>query len=95
LATGVNRVRNMATYKVVMVRHGESAWNAENRFCGWFDADLAESGVAEAKKAAQVASSTVTISAKIVVIVNCQIYGLFTPLSVCSLDISPPRHFYP
>jgi len=71
LATGVNRVRNMATYKVVMVRHGESAWNAENRFCGWFDADLAESGVAEAKKAAQVASSTVTISAKIVVIVNC------------------------
>jgi len=44
----------MATYKVVMVRHGESAWNAENRFCGWFDADLADSGVAEAKKAAQV-----------------------------------------
>jgi 2,3-bisphosphoglycerate-dependent phosphoglycerate mutase len=43
----------MATYKVVMVRHGESAWNAENRFCGWFDADLAESGVEEAKKGAQ------------------------------------------
>ena len=45
---------NMSTYKIVMVRHGESAWNAENRFCGWFDADLADSGVAEAKKAAEV-----------------------------------------
>lgn len=43
----------MATYKIVMVRHGESAWNAENRFCGWYDADLADSGVAEAKKAAE------------------------------------------
>ena len=44
----------MAKYTVTMVRHGESAWNAENRFCGWFDADLAESGVEEAKKGAQV-----------------------------------------
>ena len=44
----------MATYKVVMVRHGESAWNKENRFCGWFDADLADSGVEEAKNAGQV-----------------------------------------
>jgi 2,3-bisphosphoglycerate-dependent phosphoglycerate mutase len=39
------------TYRIVMVRHGESAWNAENRFCGWFDADLAASGVEEAKNA--------------------------------------------
>jgi 2,3-bisphosphoglycerate-dependent phosphoglycerate mutase len=43
----------MAVYRVVMVRHGESAWNAENRFCGWHDADLAESGIAEAKLASQ------------------------------------------
>jgi 2,3-bisphosphoglycerate-dependent phosphoglycerate mutase len=41
----------MAKYTVVMVRHGESSWNAENRFCGWFDADLAETGVNEAKNA--------------------------------------------
>jgi len=34
-----------------MVRHGESSWNAENRFCGWHDADLAETGVNEAKNA--------------------------------------------
>merc|ERR1719411_2020440 len=32
-----------------MIRHGESEWNKENRFCGWFDSDLSEKGVAEAK----------------------------------------------
>ena len=31
-------------YKIVMIRHGESTWNKENRFCGWFDADLSEKG---------------------------------------------------
>ena len=54
----MNPVKTMAAYTVVMVRHGESAWNAENRFCGWFDADLAESGVAEAKRAGEVGLST-------------------------------------
>ena len=37
------------TYKVVMIRHGESTWNQENRFCGWYDASLSEKGVDEAK----------------------------------------------
>lgn len=40
----------MAAYKLVLIRHGESNWNQENRFCGWFDADLSETGVQEAKK---------------------------------------------
>lgn len=35
-------------YKIVMIRHGESTWNKENKFCGWFDADLSEKGVQEA-----------------------------------------------
>ncbi|XP_040567713.1 phosphoglycerate mutase 2 [Lepeophtheirus salmonis] len=39
------------TYKIVMVRHGESEWNKLNRFCGWFDADLSETGVKEAQAA--------------------------------------------
>ncbi|OXA47316.1 Phosphoglycerate mutase 2 [Folsomia candida] len=30
----------MATYKIVMVRHGESEWNQRNLFCGWYDAKL-------------------------------------------------------
>jgi len=37
------------TYKVVMLRHGESTWNQENRFCGWYDAGLSDKGLSEAK----------------------------------------------
>jgi len=44
----------MTAYKVIMVRHGESVYNEENRFCGWFDADLAESGLCEAQRAGRV-----------------------------------------
>lgn len=44
----------MATYKIVLVRHGESEWNKMNKFCGWYDADLSELGVQEAKKAGEV-----------------------------------------
>nr|XP_014343173.1 PREDICTED: phosphoglycerate mutase 1 [Latimeria chalumnae] len=43
----------MAAYKLVLIRHGESTWNQENRFCGWFDADLSETGAQEAKRGAQ------------------------------------------
>ncbi|XP_040820643.1 phosphoglycerate mutase 2 [Ochotona curzoniae] len=42
----------MATHRLVMVRHGESTWNQENRFCGWFDAELSEKGAEEAKRGA-------------------------------------------
>lgn len=37
--------------KVVLLRHGESTWNRENRFTGWTDVDLSEKGVAEAARA--------------------------------------------
>lgn len=37
-------------YKLVLVRHGESEWNKENRFTGWQDVDLSEKGRAEAVK---------------------------------------------
>jgi len=37
-------------YKIVLLRHGESIWNRENRFTGWTDVDLSEKGVEEAKK---------------------------------------------
>jgi len=39
--------------KIVLLRHGESAWNKENRFTGWTDVDLSEKGLQEAKKAAE------------------------------------------
>jgi len=40
-------------YKVVLLRHGESDWNRENRFTGWTDVDLSELGRQEAKAAGQ------------------------------------------
>jgi len=40
--------------KLVLVRHGESTWNKENRFTGWTDVDLSEKGREEALKAGQV-----------------------------------------
>jgi 2,3-bisphosphoglycerate-dependent phosphoglycerate mutase len=38
-------------YKVVLLRHGESQWNKENRFTGWKDVDLSEKGLNEASEA--------------------------------------------
>jgi 2,3-bisphosphoglycerate-dependent phosphoglycerate mutase len=38
-------------YKLVLLRHGESTWNKENRFTGWTDVDLSENGLEEAKDA--------------------------------------------
>ena len=40
-------------YKIVLLRHGESTWNMENRFTGWTDVDLSERGLAEAHRAGQ------------------------------------------
>ncbi|MBP1707136.1 MAG: phosphoglycerate mutase [Chloroflexi bacterium] len=41
-------------FKLVLVRHGESTWNKENRFTGWTDVDLSERGREEATKAGQI-----------------------------------------
>ncbi len=38
-------------YKLVLIRHGESTWNLENRFTGWTDVDLTPTGVEQAKNA--------------------------------------------
>ncbi|MBK7212330.1 MAG: 2,3-diphosphoglycerate-dependent phosphoglycerate mutase [Bacteroidales bacterium] len=40
--------------KLVLVRHGESVWNKENRFTGWTDVDLSERGINEAHEAGKV-----------------------------------------
>ncbi|MBS1876015.1 MAG: 2,3-diphosphoglycerate-dependent phosphoglycerate mutase [Acidobacteria bacterium] len=41
-------------YKLVLIRHGESDWNKQNRFTGWTDVDLSEKGLGEAKEGGQV-----------------------------------------
>ncbi len=43
--------------KLVLLRHGESVWNKENRFTGWTDVDLCEEGVSQAIKAGQLLKS--------------------------------------
>jgi 2,3-bisphosphoglycerate-dependent phosphoglycerate mutase len=40
-------------YKIVLMRHGESQWNLDNRFTGWTDVDLTEKGRDEARKAGE------------------------------------------
>jgi len=44
-------------YRVVLLRHGESTWNRENRFTGWTDVDLSERGVAEAHRSGALLSA--------------------------------------
>jgi 2,3-bisphosphoglycerate-dependent phosphoglycerate mutase len=40
--------------KLVLIRHGESIWNKENRFTGWTDVDLSDDGYLQAKKAGEI-----------------------------------------
>ena len=40
-------------YTFVLLRHGESQWNKENRFTGWADVDLSKKGIQEAKTGGQ------------------------------------------
>lgn len=41
------------TYKLILLRHGQSTWNLDNRFTGWVDVELTDQGRAEAKAAAE------------------------------------------
>lgn len=43
--------------KLVIVRHGQSIWNLENKFTGWTDVDLSENGIKEAKEAGKILKS--------------------------------------
>src|SRR5688572_10358869 len=45
------RRHGVSMFRLVLLRHGESTWNKENRFTGWTDVDLTEKGRAEAREA--------------------------------------------
>ncbi|PIN69869.1 hypothetical protein COV94_02410, partial [Candidatus Woesearchaeota archaeon CG11_big_fil_rev_8_21_14_0_20_57_5] len=52
--TGDNLTGNNDTgHRLVLLRHGESAWNKENRFTGWTDVDLTDKGIQEAHEGAK------------------------------------------
>ena len=42
---------------LILVRHGQSIWNLQNRFTGWYDVELSENGIAEAQKAGKLLKS--------------------------------------
>ena len=42
---------------LILVRHGQSQWNLENRFTGWYDAELTDQGKEEAKKSGELIKS--------------------------------------
>lgn len=44
-------------YKLVLLRHGESEWNRENRFTGWTDVELSDRGLVEARSAGEILKS--------------------------------------
>jgi 2,3-bisphosphoglycerate-dependent phosphoglycerate mutase len=46
------KLRRQRVHKLVLLRHGQSTWNLENRFTGWTDVDLTPQGIAEANSAA-------------------------------------------
>lgn len=52
--TSLSMASPAAKYQIVLLRHGESQWNLENRFTGWYDCDLSPKGIEEAKSAGQV-----------------------------------------
>src|ERR1039457_3201322 len=54
-AGGGDSLGHMST--LVVLRHGESTWNAENRFTGWTDVDLSPAGEAEARSAGKLLSA--------------------------------------
>jgi 2,3-bisphosphoglycerate-dependent phosphoglycerate mutase len=50
--SGVTRtIEGLIMYRLVLLRHGESTWNRENRFTGWTDVDLSDRGREEAREA--------------------------------------------
>ena len=44
--------------KLVLIRHGQSEWNLQNRFTGWVDVKLTDEGVAQARKAGHLLAET-------------------------------------
>lgn len=46
-------MRRMGAHRLVLLRHGQSQWNLENRFTGWTDVDLSERGEVEARAAVE------------------------------------------
>ena len=52
----------MSNFKLILLRHGESEWNALNLFTGWVDVRLSEKGIAEASRGGKVIGRARTLA---------------------------------
>ena len=74
--------------KLILTRHGQSVWNAENRFTGWVDVDLSNKGVDEAEKSGQIIKDlNITIDISYTSYLKRAIKTLTTILKKNNLDL--------
>jgi 2,3-bisphosphoglycerate-dependent phosphoglycerate mutase len=79
--------------KLVLVRHGESAWNKQNRFTGWTDVDLSEKGLGEAKRGgARLAAEGYTFDIAFTSVLKRAIRTLWITLDQLDLMWIPVTH---
>jgi 2,3-bisphosphoglycerate-dependent phosphoglycerate mutase len=79
--------------KLVLLRHGESVWNKENRFTGWTDVDLSEAGRAEAQRAgALLKADGYTFDVAYTSVLKRAVRTLWTALDTLDLMWLPVEH---
>ena len=78
--------------KLVLLRHGQSEWNLENKFTGWTDVDLTEKGVAEAKNAGKLIKSE---KIKIDLVFTSVLKRAINTMNIClsNMDDNNPKIF--
>jgi 2,3-bisphosphoglycerate-dependent phosphoglycerate mutase len=82
-------------HKLVLIRHGESDWNRENRFTGWTDVDLSETGRAEARKAGQLLEADrFRFDVAFTSVLKRAVRTLWIVLDEMDLMWLPVRHFW-
>ena len=69
-------------YKLILLRHGESVWNSENRFTGWMDVDLSPKGEKVLNSKASPDSALVSVVIKTFGLVQSKEYVRYTTLTI-------------
>ena len=79
--------------KLVLLRHGESKWNLENKFTGWTDVELTEKGKAEAKRAGELIRKE---SIKLDIVFTSVLKRAVNTMNIClsNFDNNKPEIFY-
>lgn len=82
-------------HRLVLLRHGESTWNAENRFTGWADVDLSPKGEEEARAAGRaLLEAGISFDACFTSVLKRAIRTSWTVLRVLDSEWIPSQHFW-